>query len=208
MKATAPPQPDKPPRPPQLVKGCLYRGPLLLGFDPCFNPTVDTMPALNLEDLTFEQVTEESWLPPTLLLEFTAADKKTKVRLANYGSLGLRGQAFQTWLPLGSHATDTMPKNIPHAPFSKENPTRTFFVEDVNHWPPVPPLSLEEVVIEAVDEPTARAIKEAGGLPTKLLGGGGQPSRRARIAADMRIAQLRSTLGVQDAKLQYMDDEG
>ena len=56
---TAPPQPDKPPRPPQLVKGCLYRGPLLLGFDPCFNPTVDTMPALNLEDLTFEQVTEE-----------------------------------------------------------------------------------------------------------------------------------------------------
>ena len=86
MKATAPPQPDKPPRPPQLVKGCLYRGPLLLGFDPCFNPTVDTMPALNLEDLTFEQVTEESWLPPTLLLEFTAADKKTKVRLANYVS--------------------------------------------------------------------------------------------------------------------------
>ena len=95
-----------------------------------------------------------------------------------------------------------MPKNIPHAPFSKENPTRTFFVEEVG------PLSLEEVVIEAVDEPTARAIKEAGGLPTKLLGSDGQPSRRARIAADMRIEQLRSTLGVQDAKLQYMDDEG
>lgn len=131
--------------------------------------------------------------------------KKLK-KAAAQGSLGLRGQAFQTWLPLGSHATDTMPKNIPHAPFSKENPTRTFFVENVK--PPVPPLSLEEVVIEAVDEPTARAIKEAGGLPTKLLGGDGQPSRRARIAADMRIAQLRSTLGVQDAKLQYMDDEG
>ena len=98
-----------------------------------------------------------------------------------------------------------MPKNIPHAPFSKENPTRTFFVEDVK---PPAPLSLEEVVIEAVDEPTARAIKEAGGLPTKLLGGDGQPSRRARITADMRIEQLRSTLGVQAAKLQYMDDEG
>ena len=97
-----------------------------------------------------------------------------------------------------------MPKNIPHAPFSKENPTRTFFVENVK---PPAPLSLEEVVIEAVDEPTARAIKEAGGLPTKLLGDG-QPSRRARITADMRIEQLRSTLGVQDAKLQYMDDEG
>ena len=129
--------------------------------------------------------------------------KKLK-KAAAQGSLGLRGQAFQTWLPLGSHATDTMPKNIPHAPFSKENPTRTFFVDNVKP----PPLSLEEVVIEAVDEPTARAIKEAGGLPTKLLGGDGQPSRRARITADMRIEQLRSTLGVQDAKLQYMDDEG
>ena len=33
MTATKPTA--KPPRPPELVKGCLYRGPLLLGFDPC-----------------------------------------------------------------------------------------------------------------------------------------------------------------------------
>ena len=58
---------------------------------------------------------------------FVAADGKTAVRLADYGSLGLRGQQFTTWLPM---KTDKL--QLPKAAFTKANPTRTFFVDDLN----------------------------------------------------------------------------
>ena len=138
------------------------------------------MPALEMRSLAFEQPTDDSWLPPTLLLEFTAADKKTKVRLADYGSLGLRGQHFQTWLTFGTVPSHVMPKNIPKVEFSKENPTRTFFVADV------PPAEEEEdqedqdggggqnddadddiaaVVPAAAAAPASTATKEAAAAP-------------------------------------------
>ena len=138
------------------------------------------MPALEMRSLAFEQPTDDSWLPPTLLLEFTAADKKTKVRLADYGSLGLRGQHFQTWLTFGTVPSHVMPKNIPKVEFSKEKPTRTFFVADV------PPAEEEEdqedqdggggqnddadddiaaVVPAAAAAPASTATKEAAAAP-------------------------------------------
>ena len=79
-----------------------------------------------------------------------AADKKTKVRLADYGSLGLRGQPYSTWLPFGTQPTVAMPKDIPQVEFNKANPSRTFFVADM---PPPPGVSgLSETFSEAKGE--------------------------------------------------------
>lgn len=85
-------KPTKPPPPQEYVMCSLYRGPLLLGFDPSFNPTVDDMPPLDGTKLSYTEAHDDSWLPPNCLYEFTAVDaQQTKVRLADYGSLGLRG---------------------------------------------------------------------------------------------------------------------
>eukprot|EP01046_Picozoa_sp_COSAG06_P037488 COSAG06_NODE_4235_length_4443_cov_194.471915_7_plen_230_part_00 len=193
------------------------------------------MPALEMRSLAFEQPTDDSWLPPTLLLEFTAADKKTKVRLADYGSLGLRGQHFQTWLTFGTVPSHAMPKNIPKVVFSKENPTRTFFVADV----PPPPAEEEDqdededggsgqndhdtdddigaVMPAAAAAPAstattvevACAAAPAGVLSIKLLGSSNIPSRRTRIALETSLLQLRDALSLPHAtKLEYLDDEG
>ena len=142
------------------------------------------MPALDMRSLSFEQIQDDSWLPATLLLEFTATDQKTKVRLADYGSLGLRGQTFQTWLSFGTTPTHTMPKNIPQVAFSKENPTRTFFVADVA------PLDLK------------------AGLRIKLIGHGHIPSRRTRINSNFSMAQLLEAIGLQQGiALEYLHND-
>ena len=166
--------------------------------DPCFN-TVDKMPALDMRSLSFKQVKDDSWLPATLLLEFTAADQKTKVRLADYGSLGLRGQTFQTWLSFGTTPTHTMPDNIPRVPFSKENPTRTFFVADV------PPPGLPA-------EAAATASPYPTGLPAvlsiKLIGNGRIPSRRTRINSNFNMAQMLEAIGLQQGiALEYLHND-
>ena len=152
------------------------------------------MPALDMCSLSFEQVKDDSWLPATLLLEFTAADQKTKVRLADYGSLGLRGQTFQTWLSFGTIPTHTMPKNIPRVAFSKENPTRTFFVADV------PPPGL----------PAEAAATYPTGLPIsiKLIGNGRIPSRRTRINSNFNMAQMLEAIGLQQGTaLEYLHND-
>ena len=93
IAAMAATKPTTPPPPQEFVMCSLYRGPLLLGFDPSFNPTVDAMLPLDGTKLSYTEAQDDSWLPPNCLYEFTAADtKQTKVRLADYGSLGLRGQ--------------------------------------------------------------------------------------------------------------------
>ena len=47
-------------------------------FDPCFNPAVDQAPPLDGKTLTtYAKSDFESWLPPNLLLEFTAHDGVT-----------------------------------------------------------------------------------------------------------------------------------
>ena len=73
----------------------LYRGPLLPGFDPSFNPTVDSMLPLDGTKLSYTEAHDDSWLPANCLYEFTAVDgQQTKVRLADYGSLGLDVRCF------------------------------------------------------------------------------------------------------------------
>ena len=89
LAAMAATKPTQPPPPQEYMLCSLYRGPLLLGFDPTFNPTVDIMLPLDGTKLAYTEVKDDSWLPPNCLHEFTAGDGKTKVRLADYGSLGL-----------------------------------------------------------------------------------------------------------------------
>jgi hypothetical protein len=84
----------------------LYRGPLLLGFDPSFNPTVDSMLPLDGTKLSYTEAHDDSWLPANCLYEFTAVDgQQTKVRLADYGSLGLRGHVS----PVDNSASNMRP---------------------------------------------------------------------------------------------------
>lgn len=179
--------------------------------DPCFNK-LDKMPDLDMCSLDFEQVADDSWLPAKLLLEFTAIDKKTKVRLADYGSLGLRGQSFQTWLNFGTMPTHSMPKNIPQVSFSKENPTRTFFVADV--LPPGGSFSGDTAAAnesEAADAapPSTHdaACHPNSQMSIKLLGNDKIPSRRTRIDGNISMMQLLDTVGLpHGTALEYLDE--
>jgi DUF1680 family protein len=98
----------------------IYRGPILLTYDPRFNDREDAMdiPTLNAGELKETQVESESWLKPWLLLEFEGIDGQI-VRLCDYGSAGAAGDVYHTWLPVKFPVK-------PQAVFSKQNPLRSF----------------------------------------------------------------------------------
>jgi hypothetical protein len=98
----------------------IYRGPILLAYDPRFNDREDAMdiPTLNAGELKESQIESDSWLKPWLLLEFKAADGRI-VRLCDFGSAGTAGDFYHTWLPMKFPFT-------PPAEFSKQNPLRSF----------------------------------------------------------------------------------
>lgn len=117
----------------------LYRGPLLLAYDMRYNlercqsgvPQVRELnewsqearplevPALQAEGLEGKVVGWEDWLPPLLLLEFTAMDGKP-VRLCDYGSAGETGTVYTSWVPM-----EPMPAGVG---FTRENPLRTVWL--------------------------------------------------------------------------------
>ena len=81
-------------------KVSLYRGPLLLAYDRRYNDMdPDKVPAISLDGLKAKKVTWKAWLPPILLLEFTAADGQ-KLRLCDFGSAGQGGTPYHSWLPI------------------------------------------------------------------------------------------------------------
>jgi DUF1680 family protein len=115
----------------------IYRGPVLLTYDHRYNlhlaqdaprrkrsdaewqedkAALLPVPALDASRMQGRQVRWEDWLPPALLLEYTAADG-TPVRLCDFGSAGEAGTPYRTWL------------SIDHAPgavaFSRQNPLRS-----------------------------------------------------------------------------------
>ncbi len=55
------------------------------------------MPALDAKNLAFKKVEWGHWLPPMLLLEFSAPDGH-KVRLCDFGSAGEAGTPYRSWL--------------------------------------------------------------------------------------------------------------
>jgi hypothetical protein len=116
-------------------KTSLYRGPLLLAFDPRYNlellahaprsvrqgdpwqpfTSAPAIPELDASDLLEKPAQWMDWLPPRLLLEFYAANGE-RVRLCDFASAGEGGSPYVSWLPLR------------HAPapvaFSHANPLR------------------------------------------------------------------------------------
>ena len=79
-------------------KTSIYRGPILLTCDRRYNDMdPDEVPTLDARNLRFERVTWPHWLPPMLLLEFTADDGR-KLRLCDFGSAGEGGTPYKSWL--------------------------------------------------------------------------------------------------------------
>ena len=111
------------------VRQCsLYRGPLLLGYDPRFNVDASRDPStglmahpLTVTALQAAKLDEPSpgFSQPQVSLSVTIGS--CEVRLVEYATLGLTGQILSTWLPVAG-----LPTPIPEAPFSRTDPTRTF----------------------------------------------------------------------------------
>jgi hypothetical protein len=63
-------------------------------------------------------VTFDGWLPPAILLKFTAIDGRA-VRLCDFASAGVGGSPYRSWLDVRGVATTT---------FSKQNPSASLNV--------------------------------------------------------------------------------
>jgi DUF1680 family protein len=97
-------------------KVSIYRGPILLTYDRRFNPfDPDQVPALDARNLVGKTVATDGWLPPIVLMEFKAGDGRT-LRLCDFGSAGVGGSPYRSWLDV-THCTKTE--------FSKTNPRRS-----------------------------------------------------------------------------------
>jgi len=94
----------------------VYRGPILLTYDRRFNEMdPDEVPALDARNLKGRVVSSRGWIPPTLLMEFTAA-RGRKLRLCDFGSAGEAGSPYQSWLKV---------TNVKKTEFSETNPLRS-----------------------------------------------------------------------------------
>jgi DUF1680 family protein len=93
----------------------IYRGPLLLTYDRRLNAMdPDQVPALKADGLQARVLTGDSWLRPMLLLELHGADGRT-VRLCDFGSAGVGGNPYRSWLEV---------EGVKPTAFSRRNPLR------------------------------------------------------------------------------------
>lgn len=197
QQATAPTilPPAPPPRP---VKTALYYGPLLLTFDPRFNGLqrhdLATLDATAFSKSPTRISTDTERLPCNLLLEFSgAASGGGAVRLCDFGSAGMTGRFFTSWLSLDYHSP------APTAPFTRSNLTRTFVL--VEH-PPLPranALDAEEEGVYSIN------------CAIKLLPRPGVPGRRTVLRHDWALQQLRHAVGLTEdveVALLWLDDKG
>ena len=87
-------------------KASLYRGPILLAYDRRYNSMdPDEIPALNAANLMHRRVRWKHWLPPRLLLEFSACDGR-KLRLCDFGSAGQGGTPYRSWLKIDNNGRE------------------------------------------------------------------------------------------------------
>ncbi len=96
-------------------KVSLYRGPILLAYDPRFDQfSVDELPALALDALQTQSI---DWQiePKPVVLEAVATIDGRVARLCDFATAGAAGTRYITWLPAES---------TPAAPFSRDNPLR------------------------------------------------------------------------------------
>jgi hypothetical protein len=96
-------------------KASIYRGPLLLTYDRRFNVMdPDRIPPLDAKDLRAKVVSSSDWLPPLLLLEMSSG--ANTLRLCDFGSAGVGGSPYRSWLDV---------KGVADTPFSRTNPLRS-----------------------------------------------------------------------------------
>lgn len=97
-------------------KVSIYCGPILLTFDRRFN-TMDPadLPVLHAPALTGSLVEAPEWLAPLLLMELPAENKKA-VRLCDFGSAGMGGSPYLSWLKV---------TGVSPSPFTRKNPLRS-----------------------------------------------------------------------------------
>lgn len=84
----------------QAGKVSLYRGPILLAYDPFFNAMdPDDVPAMAASDLQAKPVRWDGWPNPWLLLSFEAEEGQ-ELRLCDFASAGASGNPYRSWLPI------------------------------------------------------------------------------------------------------------
>lgn len=97
-------------------KVSIYRGPILLAYDRRYNTMdPDQIPALDARGLAAKVIESDRWLPPMLLMEFRTVDGGT-LRLCDFGSGGVGGSPYRSWLTVASCAKTE---------FSRGNPRRS-----------------------------------------------------------------------------------
>ena len=101
----------------QVSPTSIYRGPLLLTYDPHHQEADrEPLPVLDAARLELREVEDSRWLKPWLLFETTATDG-SKLRLCDFASAGVAGTAYESWLPMQNAAVPL--------PFSRANPLRS-----------------------------------------------------------------------------------
>jgi DUF1680 family protein len=91
----------------------IYRGPLLLAFDPVYNTMdPDDVPEMDARSIRFAPDSADRVIRPWLLLSVRAVNGQT-VRLCDFTSAGAYGNAYRTWLPV---------RNVPPLPYDRERP--------------------------------------------------------------------------------------
>ncbi len=96
----------------------LYRGPILMAYDPRWNPTLgDDPPALDWKRLAkgpelIDENNDGSWVR----LQVKAADG-SEISLVDFASAGVEGHPYRTWLRVSPE--------VEAIPYSQENPWRT-----------------------------------------------------------------------------------
>jgi uncharacterized protein len=91
----------------------IYRGPLLLAFDPIYN-AVDpgAVPPLDAQALHSEIVTTNRNIRPWVLVKVKAM-KGQEIELCDFATAGAYGNYYRSWLPV---------RGIDPIPFNPNNP--------------------------------------------------------------------------------------
>ncbi len=91
-------------------RASVYRGPLLLAFDPVYNSMdPDEIPEMDARNLQFKPATTPEPIAPWVLVAVNAAGGR-EVKLCDFATAGAYGNLYKSWLPV---------RHITPAPFDR-----------------------------------------------------------------------------------------
>lgn len=83
-------------------KASIYRGPILLAFDPFFNSMdLGEVPDLDAKTLKLDLTETDGWIKPWLLVKVRAVDGR-QIALCDFATAGAYGNYYRTWLTVRS----------------------------------------------------------------------------------------------------------